>query len=896
MSTPRPSPTASLPPASTIPPCPPSAATKPRSSIPRSNPFLRKLFGYIAGPDIDDRIRWIVDSLIEIFLACNVEEILKNYGKQTRTEDPIIHFYETFLSEYDPRLRKARGVWYTPAPVVNFIVRAVDEILQTEFHLPRGLADTSRTKVKVSVPTHDKRATSGLREVEQEVHKVQILDPATGTGTFLAEVVKQIHAKFKGQQGLWSSYVEKELLPRLNGFELLMASYAMAHLQLDLLLKETGFKSENNQRLRVFLTNTLEEFNPYAGELPFAGAIADEANAADRIKRDTPVMCVIGNPPYSGISTNNGKWISDLIDNYKYIDGAHFNERKHWLNDDYVKFIRFGQHFIDKNGEGVLAFINNHSFIDNPTFRGMRWHLLNSFDTIYVIDLHGNSKKKEISPDGTPDKNVFDIQAGVSINLFVKTGKKKKTELAKVQHLNVWGSRESKYEFLLENSLKSLRFNEVNFSKPFYFFQPKNINSQEEYENGFKIEDLFPESTSGIQTSRDFLVIDDSKAKLLKRISSFSDINITDDEIRKSFFPNASSSKYLKGDTRGWRISEVRPKLRKLNIESIIKRISYRPFDVKFITYTPLLVDWTREKIQKHLLQDNLSITVGRQGQVTGDIPWNLIFIQNTISDLNLFYRGGGIVCPLYLYPETTTQLTTDSKPTRTPNLSPAIVQQIADRLQLRFTPEKEASGATRASFVHTHSDVLSVTVPGTFAPLDLLDYSYAVLHSPAYRERYKEFLKIDFPRVPYPATAERFFQLAALGAQLRQLHLLESPKVHDLITQYPVDGPNTVEKIRFETYCYEPTAPDENGDFHYPDYLGAVYINDTQFFADVPTSAWDFYIGGYQPAQKWLKDRKGRTLSFEDILHYQQIIVALTETARLMQEIDKVGVEQNED
>lgn len=384
--------------------------------IPKSNPFLRKLFGYIAGPDIDDRIKWIVDSLVEIFLACNVEEILKNYGKSTKMEDPIIHFYETFLSEYDPKLRKARGVWYTPQPVVNFIVRAVDEILKTEFDLPQGLADTSKTKIKVDVQG---------KKVEQEVHKVQILDPATGTGTFLAEVVKHIHLKFEGQQGIWSNYVENHLLPRLNGFELLMASYAMAHLKLDLLLTETGYKPTKDQRFRVYLTNSLEEHHQDTGTL-FANWLSTEANEANHIKRDNPVMVVIGNPPYSGESANKGEWIMNLMEDYKKEPGGKekLKERNpKWINDDYVKFLRYGQHYIEKNGEGILAFINPHGFLDNPTFRGMRWNLMKTFDKIYTIDLHGNAKKKETAPDGSSDQNVFDIMQGVSINIFVKKKK-----------------------------------------------------------------------------------------------------------------------------------------------------------------------------------------------------------------------------------------------------------------------------------------------------------------------------------------------------------------------------------------------------------------------------------------------------------------------------------------
>lgn len=375
--------------------------------IPKSNPFLRKLFGYIAGPDIDDRIKWIVDSLTEIFLACNVDEILKNYGRSTKMEDPIIHFYETFLSEYDPALRKARGVWYTPAPVVSFIVRAVDEILKSDFGLPKGLADNSKTKVKVKVQN---------KQIEQEVHKVQILDPATGTGTFLAEVVKHIHKQFVGQQGIWSNYVETHLLPRLNGFELLMASYAMAHLKLDLLLTETGYKPTKTQRLRVYLTNSLEESHPDADSL-FASWLSTEANEANHIKRDTPVMVVMGNPPYSVSSSNKSEWIEKLTADYK----KDLNERNiQPLSDDYIKFIRYGQYYIEKNGSGILAYISNNSFIDGIIHRKMREELMNTFDKIYILDLHGNAKKKEISPDGSADQNVFDIMQGVSINIFVK--------------------------------------------------------------------------------------------------------------------------------------------------------------------------------------------------------------------------------------------------------------------------------------------------------------------------------------------------------------------------------------------------------------------------------------------------------------------------------------------
>lgn len=386
--------------------------------IPKTNPFLRKLFQYIAGYDLDERIDWIVDALADVFRATDVAELLKDFGKTTQQNDPIIHFYETFLAEFDPDLRKSRGVWYTPEPVVNFIVPAVDDILKDEFDLSDGLADTSKTTVKVDSDIKDKRSSSGYRQEEKEVHKVQILDPAAGTGTFLAEAIKQIHSKFEGQKGIWPSYVENHLIPRLNGFELLMASYAMAHLKLDMLLRETGYNREANQRFRVYLTNSLEEHHPDTGTL-FASWLSEEANQANHVKRDTPVMVVMGNPPYEVKSKNKGEWIQNLISDYK----KNLNEKKLNLDDDYIKFIRYGEHFVEKNGEGILAFITNNRFLDGITHRQMRRHLLETFNSIHVINLHGYIKNNETTPDGSKDENVFDIQQGVSINLFIKNQK-----------------------------------------------------------------------------------------------------------------------------------------------------------------------------------------------------------------------------------------------------------------------------------------------------------------------------------------------------------------------------------------------------------------------------------------------------------------------------------------
>ncbi|SFC35387.1 type ISP restriction/modification enzyme [Kaistella jeonii] len=915
--------------------------------IPKSNPFLRKLFGYIAGPDIDDRIKWIVDNLAEIFLACNVEEILKNYGKTTKMEDPIIHFYETFLAEYDPSLRKARGVWYTPAPVVNFIVRAVDDILKTEFDLPQGLADTSKTKIKVDFQG---------KMVEKEVHKVQILDPATGTGTFLAEVIKHVHQKFKGQEGIWSSYVENNLLPRLNGFELLMASYAMAHLQLDLLLKETGFKATKEQRTRVYLTNSLEEHHPDTGTL-FANWLSTEANEANHIKRDTPVMCVIGNPPYSGESANKGDWIMKLMEDYKKEPGGKekLKERNpKWINDDYVKFLRYGQHFIEKNRSGVLAFINPHGFLDNPTFRGMRWNLLKTYDKIYTIDLHGNSKKKEVSPDGSVDQNVFDIMQGVSINIFIKTGKKKTNELGKVFHYDLYGKRDIKYDFLFANSLKTIQYKEIPNKAPDYFMVKKDFKVEDSYNIGISIKELFLINGVGMTTSHDNFVIKDSKEELLKFYKEFQNAPRDTEYLHKKF----NVKKKI-----GWNILDGYDNIKNENdLTKYIYPITYRPFENKHIFYEDKLVWRTVRKIMRHLLNgENLGLVIGRQGQVVGDMPWNLAFLTNSITDFNLYYRGGGNLFPLYLYPETSGQLSLEETSERTPNLNPEIVKEIADKLGLQFVNEKSTSTSSVTSIstssvtsISTSSVTSAVSEPVELAPIDLLDYIYAVLHSPTYREKYKEFLKIDFPRVPYPKDKDTFWQLVQLGGEIRTLHLLENPVIENYITQYPINGDNGVNKLKFELTnpdlpvlqsdipvlqsdipFLQPDIPFLNLDIPFlqpdipflqpdipilspdipilspdipilntdetlskPNFAastpknGKVYINETQYFDNVPEIAWNFYIGGYQPARKWLKDRQGRTLEFEDILHYQKIIVALSETDRLMKQIDEIEIE----
>jgi hypothetical protein len=793
--------------------------------IPKSNPFLRKLFGYIAGPELDDRIRWIVEALVDIFLACNVEEIIKKHGNTTQKEDPIIHFYETFLKEYDPKLRKAMGVWYTPSSVVNFIIKSVDEALINDFSLPLGLADSTKIKLKT-----DQQG----RQVEKEVHKVQVLDPATGTGTFLAETIKHIHNKFLNQKGIWTSYVEKNLIPRLNGFEILMASYAMAHLKLDLLLTETGFNNTLNQRFKVYLTNTLEESHPDTGTI-FANWLSDEANEANHIKRDSPIMCIIGNPPYSVSSNNNNKWIRNLIADYK----KGLNEKKINLDDDYIKFIRHGQYLIDKNESGILAYISNNSFIDGITHRQMRLSLLESFDKLYILDLHGNAKKQEVSPDGTVDQNVFDIMQGVSINLFIKTNHKRKGELGKVFHSDLYGARELKYEYLNNHTISNVKWKELNLDSQNYFFVPKDFSKISIYEKGFKLNELFLVSNSGISTDRDPLFLAENSSFLEKRIP----------ELLSNDYSIDFKSFYNVNDSSGYPLLK-RIKNKKFN-KNYISDYHYRPFDFRKIYFDDTIISRPAKEVMRHIHnKENIALLAPRQ--VTND--FHHVFVSNKICDGNITSSarlfGAGKVFPLYLYSEhNQIQQTTDAK--RVPNLEEKIVKKISNKLQLDFTFEKGNESTT-------------------FSPIDILDYIYAVLNSKKYCEKFKEFLKIDFPRVPYPKDKEQFWQLVKLGSSLRHLHLLDGNYAQKCQTQYLIDGNNIISKI------------------FYID--NKIYINEKQNFNNVLPDVWNFYIGSYQPAQKWLKERLNKSpLSYEDISHYMNILHTISESIIVINEINKI-------
>ena len=751
--------------------------------IPKTNPFLRNIFQQIAGYDLDERIAWVVDDLVNIFLATDVQKVMKNYKNKGQHHDPMIHFYEDFLSAYNPLLRKAKGVWYTPLSVVQFIVRAVDEILKHDFNLAEGLADHSKFTHEVVNEQYKKgeRINGKLTKptIRKETHRVQILDPATGTGTFLAEVVNQIYDKFQDMQGMWQGYVNDHLLPRLHGFELLMASYAVAHLKLDMLLEQTGFNhAENKKRLKIYLTNSLEECHPDTGSL-WAQWLSDEASAANRIKRDCPVMVMIGNPPYSGESQNKGEWIMHLMEDYKKEPGGETQLKERnpkWINDDYVKFIRLAQYYIERNKYGVIGFINPHGFLDNPTFRGMRWNLLKTFDKIYTINLHGNYKKKEVGPDGSPDENVFDIQQGVSINMFIKTGEKKAKELGKVYYYDLYGKREEKYNFLTNTPFSEVKYKELNPIAPMYFFVPKDFELMEEYEKGVKVNDLFSLGSMGITTGHD------------KEMVSIQP------------FKSADNLPYC-----------------------------YRPFDTQWIDYDVERIARARENVMSHLKKANIALCLIKVNS-SSDGLFKVLVSSGMTDKTILSSKDNANVFPLYLY---TNEF---GKETKVANLNDEEWQKFNNSIG-RITP-----------------------------PEELLAYIYAVLHSPSYRERYKEFLKVDFPRIPLPTSESEFVRLAQIGQQLIDLHMMRNTQSWKCDTTFPEPGSQQIDMLKWKDK--------------------QVWINKQQYFGNVPEEVWDFYIGGYQPAQKWLKDRKGRTLVFDDIKHYLYIIHALAETIKLMQKI----------
>ncbi|MDH7511510.1 MAG: N-6 DNA methylase [Clostridiales bacterium] len=772
-------------------------------------------------------MEWIIDDISEVLAVTDVNKILHDYFHEGKGKDPIVHFYETFLAEYDPQTREKRGVYYTPEPVVSYIVRSLHYILKKHFNRPDGLASET----------------------------VTVLDPAAGTLTFLAEAAKLAVKEFVSSygEGAKADFIRDHILRNFYAFELMMAPYAVGHLKMSFLLEELGYKLQKDDRFKLYLTNTLEMEELAQSELPGMVSLSEESHLAGRVKKETPILVIMGNPPYSGHSANRGPWIDDLLkkgytlsdgtkdDGYYQVDGKALGEKNpKWLQDDYVKFIRFAQWKIDQAGEGVLGFISNHSYLDNPTFRGMRQSLMKSFDEIYVLDLHGNCLKKEKCPDGSKDENVFDIMQGVAIALFIK--KKGTKKGCPVHHSEVWGLREKKYGWLEKKDIKTTKWEKISPKSEFYLFIPREERLLKAYEKYLKITEIFNLYGVGMTTARDKFVIHGNKAELLARIARFKNSRLSDGDLH-AFFQIIKK--------KGWDIRKAWHMLQSIpdsDLDKYALPVLYRPFDSQWIFYHDSVVWRTVKRVMQHMMQENLGLITSRQMDKSGIQP---IFITVSIIDAHSITSAVSIsnLFPLYLYSDENKEglFSNKIKPEkRKPNIDLKILRALAEGYRKEPAPE------------------------------EIFYYIYAVLYSNTYRTKYAEFLKIDFPRVPFTKGYRLFCRMVEFGNKLVELHLLKSRELEHPVARFRGKDENKVEKVRYEK--------------------GRAYINDDQYFEDVRPEVWEYQIGGYQVCAKWLKDRKGRKLSLPDIKHYCKIVTALENTIAVQNEIDKLYPKVEED
>jgi hypothetical protein len=827
-----------------------------------TSPFLKEMLGVFLG--IKSRKGAIdfdelgVSDVTDLLTSpdTHMEVVLADFNNKTRGEDPVIHFYEHFLSAYNKQLKIQRGVFYTPQPVVSYIVRSVHELLQTEFGLADGLADTTTWGAMLKKhpslklpPLTDEPGEK--RTISPDEPFVQILDPATGTATFLVEVIDVIHKHLQGQwkqqhlteaqqRAAWNDYVPQHLLPRLHAFELMMAPYAIAHMKIGLKLAETGYRFSTEERARIYLTNALE---PWVKQLPLIGfdALAHEAAAVNEIKRHKRFTVVTGNPPYAGHSTNTGGWISNLVNDYYSIAGEPLRERNSkWLQDDYVKFIRLAQNSLAVTRVGVLGYITNHSFLDNPTFRGMRYSLLSTFSELRLLDLHGNSKKREKAPDGSADENVFDIQQGVAITVARVGPSNCESE---VRHAHLYGERIRKYAELSRGTANRTQWQMVAATAPFYLLFPQDVTIRAEYERGIRLPEAMPVNVLGFQSHRDGFAVAFDRSEIRERISKFRSAAHSDKELANLFETP---------DNRDWQISAARAQVKSdKNWEENIITCAYRPFDFRACYFSTVAMDYPRRELLDHVAwRENLCLNTTRQ---TKAIEWrNAVVTDKPAPAVFVELKDGSNTFPLWLFPDPTgLSFSTE----RRPNFSDSFLRALAAALHIE--PKKPHG------------------LPAGLTPEDIFQYAYAVFHSPGYRRRYAEFLKIDFPRLPLTGNLELFRALARLGGELTALHLLESPKLAQPITGFIGGRHPEVEKISWSR--------------------DTVWVDKAQTtgFQGVRRDVWEFHIGGYQVCEKWLKDRKGRTLTKDDLVHYQKIVVALSETIRVMAEIDK-AIEKN--
>lgn len=791
--------------------------------IPNTIGILRDVFRFISLEEPPKPLQIIVDDIAEVLNVTDVNKILQDYYREGKGKDPIIHFYETFLTAYDPSIREKRGVYYTPEPVVSYIVRSINQILKTHFNIADGLAGEN----------------------------VTLLDPAGGTLTFPAEAIKLAVKEFTEKYGTGgkTKFIKNQILKNFYAFELMMAPYAIGHLKMSFLFEELGYRLGDDERFKLYLTNTLEMEDLEQIQIPGLSSLSEESHLAGKVKKEQPILVILGNPPYSGISSNINDWTEKLLkqnldgaQSYYEVDGKPLGERKLWLQDDYVKFLRFAQWKIHKAGSGIVGMITNHSYLDNPTYRGMRQSLMNTFNEIYILDLHGNSIKKETCPDGSKDENVFDIRQGTAIALFIK---QKDKEGCNVFHLNQYGLRDIKYDWLDSNDFLPKKYEKILPENPWYFFVPRDTKSIVNFLGWKKISEIFPVNNVGIVTARDHFAIDFEINPLKNRIRQFRDLKVDESLIKEAF--------KLK-DTSTFKLTKFRNEAAKEeNWEDNFKKITYRPFDVRNIYYSKWVIERPIHDTMQHMLNSNIGLTIGRAGQVVGlEHLWNLVFVSENLIDFNLYYRGGELLFPLYLYKEQV------SKKTHVQSM-------------ILFEPEVKYDSKDRTPNIDTVLyEKLNKTYKTKLTPEEILYYIYAVFYSNVYRAKYAEFLKIDFPRVPFTANSKIFCKMADLGNQLVDLHLLNSKQLDKPVSKYQGESENDrIEKVIFNEQEQR------------------IYINKDKYFDNVLPKIWDYQIGGYQVLQKYLKDRKKRVM--EDSRHYCRIITALSKTIEIQQQIDEI-------
>jgi predicted helicase len=801
--------------------------------IPDTIGILRDVFRFISLEEPPKPLQIIVDDIAEVLSVTDVKKILQDYYHEGKGNDPVIHFYETFLSVYDPSVRDKRGVYYTPEPVVRYIVCSINHILKTHFNISEGLAGEN----------------------------VTLLDPSAGTLTFPAEAVRLAVKEYSDKYGTGgiTKLIRDHILPDFCAFELMMAPYAIGHLKMSLLFEELGYRLSDDERFRLYLTNALEVEETEQIIIPGLSSLSEESRLASIIKKEQPLLVILGNPPYSGHSANKNIWTDKLLKNdidginsYYKVDGKPLEEKNpKWLQDDYVKFLRFAQWKIQKAGFGVVGMITNHSWLDNPTFRGMRQSLMKTYNEIYILNLHGNSLKKETCPDGSKDENVFDIRQGTSIALFIKL--KGKTT-CRVFYNELYGLRETKYGWLNSSDFKINDYKQIHPVCPYYFLIKRSTEKIIDYLNWKAVNEIFPISSVGIVTSRDEFVTDIDKDKLRARIYQFKNINQKDELLAKAF--------NLK-DKSNWTLSDARRKIQQVeDIDACIRPIIYRPFDTRYIFYHDSMVERTRYEVMQHMLKKNLGLTIGRAGQVVGlEYLWNLAFVTDKLVDLNLFYRGGELIFPLFIYKQKT-----------------SLKKQL--QTMVLFEPDTAYGSAKNRipNIETTLYNKLYNTYKTEISPEEILYYIYGILYSNIYREKYSEFLKIDFPRIPFTSDYKTFSRMAETGNKLANLHLMKEESIVTLVAKYNGSGDNNrVEKIVYD------------------EVKKIISINPQKYFSNVSSEVWSYHIGGYQVLKKYLDDRAKAQNEIGDEKHYCRMITAITNTIEIQEQIDNIYPEIKE-